>query len=95
MGGGAVVLGQSALRAGAEQESAIGAGNQASDGSLVTPAPHRMPTALTLSCNIPDLPQLGPAESPRVAEGRHFLQTALLCPTQPPTHPWEPHKLPP
>lgn len=40
-GAGAVVLGQGARGAGAEQEAAVGAGGQAGDWSSVTPAPHR------------------------------------------------------
>lgn len=52
--GSAVVLGQGALRAGTEQEAAIGAGDQAGDSSLVTPAHTGMPAALAPSCTIPD-----------------------------------------
>lgn len=39
-GRAAVVLGQGAPGAGAEQEATVGAGGQAGDGSSVTPAPH-------------------------------------------------------
>lgn len=40
LGDSTAVLGQGALRTGAEQEVAIRGDNQAGDGSVVTPAPH-------------------------------------------------------
>lgn len=75
-----MVLGQGTLRAGTEQEAAIRAGDQADDGSSVTPAQTEMPTAL--SCITSDLPQLDLAESPR-GNGAQELPVdspPLLCP---------------
>lgn len=55
LGGGAVVLGQGARRARAEEEAAVGAGGQAGDRALVTPAPQEESVAPAVSCTVPDL----------------------------------------
>ena len=81
-GGSTVVLSQGALGAGTEEEAAIRAGDQAGDGSSVTPAHTGMPAALALSYTIPDLPQQGLAE----ASYRHPSCTPPATHTPPGTH---------
>lgn len=67
LGRAAVVLGQGAPRAGAEQEAAVGAGGQAGDGSAVTPA-HTRRRCLASELHRPR----PPAESRRGSRGRGF-----------------------
>lgn len=87
-GADTVVLAQGALRAGAEQKAAIRAGNQAGDGSSVTPVPHRDAATLTLSCTIPDLKD-GPGQVSK-GQQRTSVSCGQPCPTQAPIHPREP-----
>lgn len=89
-GGRAVVLGQGAPRAGAEQEAAVGAGGQAGDRSLVTPVTHG-------DTHCPDLSQPGLAESPEGSGGPPHTTSASttgVLGLEPAGHPPVPYQNP-
>lgn len=85
-GADTVVLAQGALRAGAEQKAAIRAGNQAGDGSSVTPVPHRDACYLVPELHHPRPPIAGPGRVPK-GQQRTRVSCGQPYPTQVPTHP--------